>query len=104
MTARRAARQAARRPEPRTVTVRLNSEYTGWEVTARADFPARVLADLQSDSIERIFGALDRIVVDHNFPDADGKLATSFADVDPYDGVLRASEGIFDAIGALPKR
>lgn len=105
MTAvRQLKRQAARRPAPRTVTVTLGGEYEGWGCTARADFPARVLADLQSDSIDRIFGALDVIVTDHNFPDVDGEIAASMSEVDPYEAVLKAAAAIFDAIGSLPNR
>jgi hypothetical protein len=99
-----AKRRAAARPVARTVDVQGKGDFAEWSATARADFPARVLADLQSGSIERIMVALDTIVIDHNFPDVDGEIAASMADVDPYDGLLEIAGGIFDAIGKLPNR
>lgn len=99
------ARKPAKRPAPRTVTVAVaEGDFAGWEATARADFPARVLADLQSDSIARIMAALDVIIVDHNFPDATDAIAGSMADVDPYEGLLRIAGELFEAIGKLPNR
>jgi hypothetical protein len=97
-------RKAASRPAARTVEVHGTGEFAEWEGTAKADFPASVLADLQSESIERIMQALDVIVIDHNFPDADGDVAEVMADVDPYDGLLMISGQIFEAIGKLPNR
>jgi hypothetical protein len=98
-------RKAAPRPEPRLVHVSITSgDFAGWEASARADFPARVLANLQSESIERIMMALDVIVTEHNFPDADGEIAQTMEDVDPYDGLLLIVGEIFDAIGKLPNR
>lgn len=100
-----ARRKPARRPAPRVVTVAISEgDFAGWEATARADFPARVLADLQSESIERIMNALDAIIVTHNFPDASDELASTMADVDPYDGLLKIAAEIFEALGKLPNR
>ena len=82
----------------------MDGDYGGWTVTARADFAARVLGDLQSGEIERIMRGLDAIVISHNMPDADGEIAAAMADVDPYDGLLKAAAMIFDAIGKLPNR
>jgi hypothetical protein len=93
-----------KRPEPRTVTVRGEGAYETWEVTARADFPARILFDLQSKDLATFFDALDRIVVTHNFPGEDGELAPSMADVDPREGAQLLAGRIFDAIAALPNR
>lgn len=105
MTAvRQLKRKAARRPEPRTVTVAGEGEFAEWSCSARADFPARVLAQLQSSDISQIMAALDVIVIEHNFPDAAGEVAASMADVDPYDGLLTITGGVFDAIGKLPNR
>jgi len=101
----RARRRPAGRPAPRTVDVTVAAgEFAGWSCTARADFPARVLADLQSGSIDRIMVALDVIIVDHNFPGADGELAETMADVDPYRGLLAVAGDALDAIGKLPNR
>jgi len=98
-------RSPAKRPPARTVTVSITTgDFAGWEATARADFPARVMADLQSDSIERIIGALDVVIVEHNFPDEYDELATAMLDVDPYEGLLAVSGKLFDAIGKLPNR
>jgi hypothetical protein len=94
----------AKRPEPRTVSVRGEGVWDGWEATARADFPARVLFALQSPRLEDVFGALDSIVITHNLPDENGELAGSMADVDPREGALAIAGLIFDAIGSLPNR
>jgi hypothetical protein len=94
----------APRPTPRTVHVKLSGAFDGWEVTARADFPARLLADLQSGELTRIWTVLDEIVTEHNLPNGQDELADAMADVDPYDGLLEVATGIFDAIGKLPNR
>jgi hypothetical protein len=99
------SRQPAKRPAARTVTVSVTEgDFAGWEATARADFPARLLADLQSGSIDRIIGVLDAIVTDHNFPDINDQLAATMGDVDPYAGLMKVAGEIFDAIGKLPNR
>ena len=98
-------RKPAHRPAARTVSITIDKgDFAGWEATARADFPARLLADLQSGNIERIIGVLDAIVVDHNFPNKDDELAASMGDVDPYTGLMAAAGEIFDAIAKLPNR
>ena len=101
----RSIRRAARRPAARTVTVAITEgDFTGWEATARADFPARLLVDLQSGQIDRIMHVLDAIVTDHNFPDSEDNLATTMGDVDPYAGLLEVANAIFDGIAKLPNR
>lgn len=98
-------RRPAKRPAPRTVTVTIDKgDFIGWEATARADFPARLLADLQSGSIAKIMDVLDVIVISHNFPNAKDELATSMGDVDPYDGLMEVASAIFDGIAKLPNR
>lgn len=97
-------KRAAKKPAPRTVEVKLSGEFEGWEMTARADFPAKVLARLQSDRIDDITSALDSIVIEHNFPDADGEVAGSMADVDPFEGMRNAANQLFEEIGKLPNR
>lgn len=97
-------RVAAPKPKPRTIDVELAGEYAGWRATARADFPARVLVDLQSGNIERVMAALDGILVDHNMPDADGNVAASCADVDPYGGLMELGAAVFRDLGKLPNR
>lgn len=98
-------RRPAKRPEARTVHVLIaKGDFTGWEATARADFPAGLLSDLTSGNIDRIMKVLDAIVIDHNFPDMNDELATSMAEVDPYAGLLEVAGQIFDAIGNLPSR
>ena len=98
------ARKAAKRPVARTVSVSLGGEYEGWECTAKADFPARVLERIQSDQMTDIMAALDSIVIEHNFPDENDKVAASMSDVDPIGGVIEAASAIMDAIGKLPNR
>lgn len=99
-------RRPAKRPEARLVTARAPEDgpFAGWEATARGDFRAELLADLQSGQIERIIRVLDAIVVDHNMPNDRDELAATIGDVDPYDGLLVISGAIFDAIGKLPNR
>lgn len=98
-------RKAARRPTPRTVSVSVTKgEFEGWEATAKADFPAGLLGDLQSGNIDKIIGVLDAIVIDHNMPDMDDEIAKSMAEVDPYAGLMEIANLVFDAIGKLPNR
>jgi hypothetical protein len=106
MTAvRQLKRRAAKRPPPRTVTVTIEEgDYAGWEATAKADFPARILADFDSGKVDRIITGLDAIIVDHNFPNADDELAASMAEVDPYAGLVAVAEKVFEAINKLPNR
>ena len=104
MTTTRGAKRAAKRPAPRTVHVVLTGDYEGWECTARADFPARVLENFQSDSMERIMAALDAIILDHNFPNDQDEVAEFMSDVSPFGGVTAAADAIWTAIGKLPNR
>lgn len=100
-----ARRKPAKRPAPRTVEVTIaGGDFDGWWCVARADFPARVLGDMQSGSIDRIMRALDAVIVDHNFPGPDDELATSMGEVDPYDGLMTVAGRVIDAIGKLPPR
>src|SRR5262245_2283631 len=94
----------AKRPPTRYVDVALKAPYAGWQARARADFPARLLADLQTSDVHRVIRALEGIVVEHNFPNEQGELAASIADVDPYDAVIEAGIAIIDALGKLPNR
>lgn len=104
VAARRITRKVATRPAPRTVQVKGTGDYADWECTVRADFPARIVGDLESAKVDRIIAAFDSIIVDHNFPDSAGDLAVTMADVDPYDGLLTMAGLAFDAIGKLPPR
>jgi hypothetical protein len=99
-------RKAAARPAPRTIKVALNgtSGYPGWACTVRADFPARLVEDFESGDAGRVFGALEKIVLDHNFPDADGKIAEHMADVDPMWGLVAIAEAISEGLKSLPNR
>lgn len=98
-------RRPAKRPDPRTVTVKITKgDYVDWEATARADFPARLLTDLMSGDVSRLMHVLDEIVIEHNFPNSQDELAETMADVDPYGGLLEMASEIFDAIGKLPNR
>lgn len=99
-----AKRRPAARPAPRTVEVTGTGEFATWEARALASFRAAWLVELESGSVTRILAVLERIVVDHNMPNADGELAEHLADVDPYDGLLNVAGAITDAIGKLPPR
>lgn len=98
-------RRPAKRPDARTVSVTIEKgDFAGWGATARADFPAGLLADLVSNDIARIMRVLDQIITDHNFPNSEDEIAEMMADVDPYAGLLEVAGELFDAIGKLPNR
>lgn len=98
-------RRAAKAPAPRTVTVSIkDGEFEGWEATAKADFSARLLVDLQSGDMAKLVAVMDKIVIDHNMPDADGNVAGSLIDVVPFLGVVEIGSEIFDALAKLPNR
>lgn len=94
----------AKRPTPRVIEVQGEGEYAEWQATARADFAAHYLADLQSGDLGHIISVLDAIVTEHNFPNERGELSASMGDVDPYEGLLHMATAIFKAIGTLPNR
>jgi hypothetical protein len=94
----------ARRPPARIVDIELGEPYVGWHARARADFPARLLADLQTNDVARVIRALDGIILEHNFPDEHDELAASMGEVDPYDGLVLAGIAVIDALGKLPNR
>lgn len=97
---------AAKRPSVRTVDVAGDpaGEFAEWTCTARADFRAGFLADLQSGKVERVIAVLDAIVIAHNWPTEKDELAEHMADVDPYRGLLHMGGRIFEAIAKLPPR
>lgn len=97
--------KAAKRPTPRTVHVVIaEGDFAGWEATAKADFPARVLTDLQSGDIERLIDALGQIITDHNFPNSSDEVAASLGDVDPYDGLIQVATEVLERLFKLPNR
>lgn len=96
--------KAARRPAARTVSITLEGDFEGWQATARADFPARWLAELDPNDMPTFTTFMDRIVISHNLPDSNDEVASSMADVDPYDGLIRMGDAIVEAIAKLPKR
>jgi hypothetical protein len=104
-TVRRIDRRPARKPAPRTVTVTIEQgDFEGWSATARADFPARLIVDLNSGDLTKIFAVLEQIIVEHNMPDEQGGIAEHLDDVDPYTGLLAVSAAIGDALTKLPSR
>lgn len=103
--ARRLSQRVAARPPARTVHVAIDDgAFAGWEATARADFPARLLVDLESGSAAKVLGVLEAIVIEHNFPDETGELAATLGDVEPFDGIMVVSGKLLEAIGRLPPR
>ena len=89
-------------PEQRTVTVKGQGRYVGWEVTARVDFPAIVLEGLQSGDVPMTLRAMDGIVTEHNLPDVNGELAASMLDVSPWQGAYQMVGLVIDAMVKLP--
>lgn len=99
-----AKKRAAKRPERRTVHVVLSAPFEGWEATFLADFPLRVLADLEGNDVIGMGRGLDALVVEHNFPDAKDEVATSMLEVEPYDAVVAAVQQFTEELGKLPPR
>ena len=98
-------RRAAKRPAPRTVTATIeDGDFAGWSATARADFPARLVIDLDSGQVEKILSVLEVIIVDHNMPDQADQVAEHLADVDPYAGLLAIANALGAELGKLPNR
>lgn len=98
-------RAVAKRPEGRTTEVEVTEgAYAGWWCRIRADFPAKLVADLQSGQVDRILSALPRIMLEHNFPRLDdGELAADLGDVD-FNGLVAVTTQAFDRIAKLPPR
>ena len=98
-------RRPARRPAPRTVTATIEGgDFDGWEATARADFPARLIVELASGDIDRVLAVLETIIVDHNMPNDRDEIAEHLADVDPYSGLIEVANAIGAKLGSLPPR
>lgn len=98
-------RKAAKRPAPRTVEVTIeDGDFAGWWAIARADFPARLVAGLESGKIASVLAALEAIIVEHNMPDSTGEIATTLGDVDPYSGLLAVANAVGEKLRQLPNR
>ncbi len=98
------ARRAARKPSVRTVELHGTGELAEWVARARVDFPAQWLVELQSHDFGKVLAVLDRVLVEHNFPDADGNVAATMADVDPFTGLLEIVDRLGDVLKTLPPR
>lgn len=100
-----AKRRAGKKIAPRFVEYTANGggDFDGWYIRMRADFPTRVIVELQSENVDRIVTALSGITVEHNMPDDSGAVAEDLADVD-YNGLLHMLGGAMDAIQRLPPR
>lgn len=98
-------KRAGRKIAPRYVefTAPEGSGYAGWWIRMRADFPTRVIVELQSEDVARIVAALSAITTDHNLPNDAGEIAGDLADVD-YNGLLVMLGGAMDEIQRLPPR
>ena len=81
-----------------------DGDFAGWSATARADFPARLVIDLDSGQVEKILSVLEVIIVDHNMPDQADQVAEHLADVDPYAGLLAIANALGAELGKLPNR
>lgn len=92
------------KPAPRTIRIDLQEPYAGFYVIARADFPARVLSDLQSGNFDKAIDAFSRIIVEHNFTDEESKPVDHLADADPFSMVTFAMEKWGEELGKLPPR
>lgn len=98
-------KSTAHRPKPRTVEVAVESgDFEGWRATVRVDFPAKVLEDMQSGNVERIMRAAELVILEHNFPDSEGFVATRLTDVDPFGGIVAVLNLGMGAIKSLPPR
>ena len=90
--------------QARTVLISLSAPYDGWTATMKADgIPARIFIELQSGNIERSLGAMEKLVVSHNFLDSDGNAAPSVLDA-PMDALSDAVAKWSEAVAALPPR
>lgn len=89
----------------RTIDVTLtDAPYEGWKATMRAEgISARVFIELSSNSVERQMEAVSKLVISHNFKDADGNAAQDILDA-PMDalGALIGKWGV--EVAALPPR
>jgi hypothetical protein len=98
-------KRAAKKPAVRTVDVGIaEGDFEGWQATFKVDFPASYLEDLESKNAVKFLAVMDKLIVDHNFPDVEGEVAATMRDVDPYTGLVRVSEAYLDALRALPPR
>ena len=98
-------KRAAKRPPVRTVEVGIpEGDFAGWQATFRVDFPAKLIEEFESNNARRVIAALQVLVVDHNFPDANGEIAETLIDVDPYTGLVAIADAYMDALRALPPR
>ena len=92
------------KPSFRTVEVTLDAPYDGWVATLKAEgIPARVLIELQSSDIGKQLGAMEKLILKHNFLDPDGNVAASVLDA-PMDALTGAITKWGDAVAALPPR
>jgi hypothetical protein len=100
-----ARRKGAPRPKPRTIEAGIaEGDFAGWKATVRIDFPAKLLGEFQSGNVDRILAAATLIVSDWNFPDSDGNVAETLADVDPFVGIVVVVNQAMGAIASLPPR
>lgn len=92
------------KPPARTIRYDLKAPYEGFYIEAKADFPARTLADLTSGEFAKAMAAFDKLVVSHNLTDTENQPVKSIMDADPYEMVTKGMEGWVEALGKLPPR
>jgi len=92
------------KPQFRTVDITLSAPFDGWTATMKAEgVPARVFIELQSGDAVRAMGALERLIVKHNFLNDEGEQAASVLDA-PMDALTDAVTKWSEAVTALPPR
>jgi hypothetical protein len=95
---------AAALPELQTVEIELPEPWVGWKATFRKSFPLQILIDFQkSDEDLTLFcKTWDKVVVEHNFPAIDGKLAEGSANVSDIFAVRKSVELWVAAVTVVP--
>jgi hypothetical protein len=89
----------------RTIDVTLTeAPYEGWKATMRAEgISARIFIELSSNSVERQMEAVSKLVVSHNFKDADGNETVDVLDA-PMDALATLIAKWGTEVAALPPR
>jgi len=82
------------------ILVNLEGEFAGWNAQLRRSVSARILIELQGDPT-RQFTAFEKLVISHNFKDADGNAVESVLDA-PITALTQTMEKWTVAISEIP--